>query len=304
MADLIRLDIISEIFKKEEAMRVVVTGASGLIGSSLMSQLEDKADVIGLTRNDDTNLLVKTDYSVESLLPLLENADIVVHLAAIRGRGDDYQHFTGNAILTENILKAAVGAGVKRIIYMSSIAVYSDESKTPWTEDQVLQPQTFYGLSKITGEHLCFLYSRKGIEYTILRCGIVLGITNNNRMTDLFIRNAANKLPITVKGKSIARRDFIYLKDVVNALCWSIFEDRQVNQIYNLGSGCSYTNLQIAEETNRAFGNEGNLVYLSEFSEGIKDSRMDSSKLKAAGFNWEYNLRTALNDIREDWRQN
>ena len=284
-------------------MRVVVTGATGLIGSALVKAISDAAEVIGLTRGVSTDRLIHTDYSIESLTDIFEQADIVVHLAAVRGKGNDYMHFMDNAVLTENILKAIVQAKVGRIIYMSSIAVYSDVNRVPWTEDQPVQPQTFYGLSKITGEHLCELYAGKGLNYTIFRCGIVFGITNNNRMTDIFIQNAAMRKPITVRGKSQARRDFIYLKDVVGALRWSIFEERSINQIYNLGGGNAYTNIQVAEEINHAFENDGNLIYLEDCPEGVEDSRMDSSKLRTAGFQWKYNLTSALTDIRKEWHE-
>lgn len=282
-------------------MRVVVTGATGLIGSALVKAISDTMDVCGLTRGDSTDRLIHTDYSVKSLTSAFEQANVVVHLAAVRGKGNDYMHFMNNAVLTEDVLKAAVQAKVGRIIYMSSIAVYSDVNHVPWSEDQPIQPQTFYGLSKITGEHLCELYSRRGLDYTIFRCGIVLGITKNHRMTDIFMENAAAGKPIIVKGKSLAKRDFVYLKDVVSALCWGISEETNRNQIYNLGGGNAYTNIQVAEEINRAFENYGNLIYLDDYPEWLEDSRMDSSKLRTAGFHWKYNLASALADIRKEW---
>lgn len=284
-------------------MTVAITGATGLIGSELIKSLENKLEVRGVTRGKNTNLLYHTDYSVESLLPIFESVDIVVHLAAIRGKGTDYKQFADNALLTENVLKASIEAHVSKVIYMSSIAVYSNVNSAPWTEEQLVSPQTFYGLSKITGEHLCEIYSRKGIDYTIFRCGIVLGITNNNRMTDIFIQRAAERKPIIVKGKSRAKRDFIYSKDVTRALCWEIFSNHAKNQIYNLGSNKAYTNLEIANEINRAFENDGNLVYVDDYLENIDDSRMDSSKLRKAGFQLQYNLSSALDDIRKEWKK-
>lgn len=284
-------------------MRVVVTGATGLIGSALVRELNGKADVVGLTRGETKENLLHTDYSLQSLSAAFAGADLVVHLAAVRGKGNDYRHFMENAVLTEDVLKAAVDQNVKKVLFMSSIAVYADTDLVPWREDQPLRPQTFYGLSKITGEHLCELYAKQGLDYTIFRCGIVLGITKNNRMTDIFIQKAAEKETITVKGKSLARRDFIYLKDVVRGLCWGILEDGSRNQVYNLGSGHAYTNLEVAEEINRAFDNEGNLIYVDDCPEGLSDSRMDSSKIRDAGFACEYDLKRALADIRSEWRK-
>lgn len=285
-------------------MRVAVTGATGLIGSELIKELRGRAVVRGLTRGNNTDILYHTDYSLESLTSIFESVDVVVHLAAVRGQGSDYMHFMDNALLTENVLKASIQANIHKVIYMSSIAVYSNVNLVPWKEDQLVSPQTFYGLSKITGEHLCELYSRKGIDYIIFRCGIVLGITNNNRMTDIFIQRAAEQKTIAVKGKSRAKRDFIYLKDVVRALSWGIFSKQNKNQVYNLGSNRAYTNLEVAKEINHAFENDGNLLYLDNCSEGLNDSRMDSSKLKMAGFQLRYDLSSALADIRKEWKIN
>ncbi len=69
------------------------------------------------------------------------------------------------------------------------------------------------------------------------------------------------------------------------------------NVILNLGSGGCYTNLEIAEAANEAFGNVGNLEYKSDTDEGIKDSYMDSSALVLAGYVHRYDFKTAMHDI-------
>ena len=278
-------------------MRTVVTGATGLIGSALMKEL----DGIGLTRGESQGKLFHTDYSVQDMEHHFEGADVVIHLASIRGKGNDYQHFMGNVVLTEDVLKAALAASVKKVIFMSSIAVYSDLNNLPWREDQRISPQTFYALSKITGEHLCEMYARRGLCYTIFRCGIVLGKTKDHRMADIFMERAANRDTIVLNGECKARRDFIYVKDVVSALLWAVSRDGD-NEVFNLGSGNAYTNLEIALAANKAFGND-KIEYHSEIPESITDSYMTSEKLEAAGFCAQYTLQSAIEDIASAWSE-
>lgn len=284
-------------------MKIVITGASGNIGRKLFSELNEKhqATVIGLSRMHHEGLEM-TDYGVESLVNIFQNADLVIHLASHRGVADDYQTFAENEIITENILKAMLAAGVHRIIFMSSIAVYSNEAMPPWKEDQYPVPQSFYGLSKLMCEYLCRQYSTKGIDYTILRCGIVYGGDHSKRMISSFIDKATAKDTLVLRGKSIAKRDFIYVKDVVSALLWSIYEAPQKNQIYNLGSGAPLTNLEVALTVNGCMDNSGNLIYEESVRENVTDSYMDISKITGAGFRCSFTFQSALYDIKDKER--
>lgn len=284
-------------------MKIAVTGAGGFIGTQLLKELAGREDaqVIALSRNAKEGFTA-TDYSVESLTELFNGVDAVVHLASRRGAAEAYMDFKENDQVTENILKAMVNCGVKKMIFMSSLSVYSDLQQLPWKEDQHPVPQTFYALSKLSGEGLCQLYSRKGIRFTIFRCGIVMGLENSGRMLAVFIRKAMSHETISLRGKSVAKRDFVYVKDVVRALLWDLFSNKQTNQIYNLGSRSSYTNLEAAQMINSCFENEGNLIYDDTVCETVTDSYMDSEKLAAAGCPPVYTFETALQDIRREWK--
>ncbi len=278
-------------------MKIAITGSAGFIGSELYNYLSGKAEVIGLVRENESDVLTVTDYSKEQLTELLQGVDCVVHLASKRGAGTSYSEYAENDVLLENVLSAMEQAHVKKIIFMSSLAVYSDPDELPWREDQHPVPQTFYGLSKLTGENMCRFYAKKGISYLIFRSAVVFGGNDLTRMTGSFIRAASNHETLEVRGKSIARRDFIYVKEVVNALAWGALECPVENAILNLSSGGCYTNLEFAEAVNEAFRNTGNLKYDPDTDEGIRDSYMDSSAIRAAGYKYKYDLGSAMQDI-------
>ncbi len=280
-------------------MKVVVTGASGFIGQELMKSLSiSNHNIIALSRNQGNKRYTNNDYSVDNLTDILKDVDVVIHLAAKRGENSlaGYECFRENESLTENILKSMVNCKVPRIIYLSSISVYSDPQLLPWSEDQIVSPCNFYGLSKLTCEYLCNLYASEGIKSVIFRCAHVLGLEDRGYMVSKFLNLAAKKGTLCVNGKSIAKREFIYVKDVVRAIIWAM-DNPEIEGVFNLGTDCAYTNLEVAQTINAVFQNEGNLKYQDDLSEGIKDSYMTSEKLRRHGFSTIYDLKTGIVDI-------
>lgn len=285
-------------------MKVAVTGATGLIGSCLVRMLkaEGKHTLLCLSRQDTQDPdFRQTDYSQESLNALFAGVDAVIHLAAIRGGNSPagYQAYQENEVLTEKILKAMEANGVRKIVFLSSISVYSDTALLPWSESQAPAPVNFYGLSKLCCEHLCQLYRRSGIVPVIFRCAHVLGYERRGYMLEIFMNLASEHQTLTVKGKSEAEREFIYVKDVAAALCWAL-DSESAEGVYNLGSGEKLTNLAVAQNVNAAFENEGNISYLDQQSEGIKPSYMCGERLSAAGFRTGYSFYEGVCDIRKE----
>ena len=284
-------------------MKVAITGATGLVGQKVMRRLKNGGfEVIPLTRNTKEGH-ISTDYSIESLTTIFENIDAVVHLAAKRGENSEtYEKFRINEKLTENILLAMKNTNrCKRIIYLSSISVYSGESDLPWSEETLPKPEGFYGLSKLSCEHLCRIYQKFGINYTVLRCAHILGIEEKGYMLSKFMSKAYHREQICVIGKSVARREFIYVKDVANAIAWALISEQSINQTFNLGYGEGYTNLQIALLINRAFGNEGNLQYKSDKLEGIQSSYTNVNKIYEAGFQPSFSIETSMKDLYQEY---
>lgn len=266
-------------------MKVLITGASGFIGKYLLEFLKNNTsyEVYGLTRKEITSEdFLMCDYSSENLkdIFLRYNIDIIIHLAAIRGKDKGIKQFQGNEILTENILNAMKEAKVKHIIFLSSIAVYSDVTKIPWTEEQIITPKTCYGITKAACEYLIELYAKEHqYSYTILRVAQVLGLGETHTgMMNKFIEQAYDKQELKVFGKSEAKREFVYIKDIANVINKIVKDHKRCLGVYNLGSMEAHSNLQIAKMINSVFGNS-KLYYQDEIPENIESSMMNSRKL-------------------------
>lgn len=282
-------------------MKIVVTGGNGYIGKALKKRMDQLDQYEGkFITIDDEEGFVHTDFSIDDLTELFKSADIVIHLAAVRG-GKSMSDFSANSWITENVMLAIVRAGVPRFVFMSSIAVYSDIGCLPWKEDQICTPVSLYGISKLTCESICRLYAkRNNINGVILRLAPIYGENDKNkRLIANFIRQTINGEDLEVNGRSISRRDFIYIEDVVSALLFAVELHNQGVDIINMGSGFAVTNYEIASAIVSAFSNSNSVIYHEEVPENMPPAYMDISHARELGFMPEYDLSRAMRRIAE-----
>ena len=263
-------------------MRIAITGAGGFIGSKVLEKLADydEIDILALSRVQNDRTLynkvrwVKTDYSVDSLNKVLKNVDVIIHLAATRGTQGLISDYHVNEIVTENILLAMNELNIKHLVFASSIAVYSDTTKIPWQEDISLSPKTLYGISKASCEYLCAFYTRKfKFRYTILRIAQVLGLEEKRKgMMNNFIEFAYQGKQLIVKGKSVAKRQFIYVDDLAETFVLCAIKQKEESIILNVGMQEAYTNLSIANTVNSVFENTNSIDYQEDIDENIDSS--------------------------------
>jgi UDP-glucose 4-epimerase len=242
-------------------MRVLVTGGSGFIGSHVVDKLRARGHepVIYDLRPSpwheqgsvDTVLGSITDR--EALERALHSCDAVAHLAAVADVNDVHASPEDaervNARGTVAVLEAARRAGVKRIVYASTIWVYSDCEPDEVDEQTLLPPPShLYTSTKLAGELYCKAYQELyGIDYTILRFGIPYGPrAREAAVIPAFVNKALKGEPLTLAGDGSQSRKFVYVEDLADGVALGL-EDVAVNRIYNLASDETVTIKQIAE---------------------------------------------------------
>ena len=159
--------------------KIVLTGASGALGSRLREPLSRMADTLlstDMTEPPETlfdgETYVKADLGqMDQVMPLLDGADMVVHFGAIADEAPFADIMHSNIMGAYNIWEAAYQAGAKRVVYASSIHAVGMHKKTDFIgTDAPLRPDTFYGLAKCFGENLGSLYwDKRGLESVCLR---------------------------------------------------------------------------------------------------------------------------------------
>ncbi len=241
-------------------MRVLVTGGSGFIGSHVVDKLRDVGHtpviydrVQSPFHTKDVDTVIGELDDLATLERAMDGCEAVMHLAAAADVNivakEPLDSEACNARGTVTVLEAARQAGVERVVYASTIWVYTGESGQKVDEDSPLgMPNHLYTASKLAGEMYCRSYHELyDLETTILRFGIPYGPrARPAAVIPAFVNKALAGEPLTVAGGGLQSRRFVYVEDLAEG-CVRGLEPVAANRIYNLVSDESTTILQIAE---------------------------------------------------------
>ena len=256
---------------KIEGSKIVVIGGGGLIGSHIIEELlkepvkeiiiydnftRGTKDNIGSALQDERVEIFEGDITyIDVLNRALAGADYVFHLAALWLR-HCYEFpraaFQVNVGGTFNVLEACVNHGVKKLIYSSSASVYGDALEIPMTEDHPYNNRTFYGATKIAGEHMCRAFNeRYGLDYVGLRYMNVYGPRQDYKGTyTSVIMKVLDRIdqglnPL-VYGDGSQSYDFVYVADVAKANICALKSDAK-DDFYNVGMGVKTSIKELVE---------------------------------------------------------
>jgi UDP-glucose 4-epimerase len=249
--------------------KVLVTGGAGFIGSHLVEALvADGSRVVvfddfstGLARNLETSQgsvdIVEGDVrDLAALRSVTKGVGIVFHLAAMPAVApsiaDPLACGAINVGGTLHVLVAAREAGVRRVVFTSSAAVYGADPTLPKTETLPTSPLSPYAASKLAGEEFAHAFSHVyGIETAILRLFNVYGPRQNPESEDSGVitrflsRLAAGEAPL-IDGDGQQSRDFVFVSDVVAAFLRAANAPETSGEVFNIGSGRSTTINELA----------------------------------------------------------
>jgi nucleoside-diphosphate-sugar epimerase len=178
----------------------------------------------------------------------MQGADVVVHLAALPrvqftiDEPIEAQEVNVNGTLS--VLEAMRSAGVPRIVFATSAAVYGDQETMPLTESMPAQPKSPYGLHKYMGERMLKLWHELyGIESVSLRFFNVYGPHLDPEgayalAIGRFLKLRAEGKPITITGDGEQTRDFVHVRDVADAIVRASADSRVGGgEVFNVGTG-------------------------------------------------------------------
>jgi UDP-glucose 4-epimerase len=250
------------------AITVLVTGGSGFIGSHVVDKLRAAGHraVIYDARppvepgHADVEAIVGDLDDLDRLRGAMRGCDAVMHLAAaadVNQVGDEpVDAERRNARGTLHVLEAARRAGVERVIYASTIWVYSDTPAAQHDETLALHPPAhLYSATKLAGEMYCRSYQELyGVEHTILRFGIPYGPrARPAAVVPAFVNRALAGEPLTIAGDGLQSRRFVYVEDLADGVV-SALAPVAANRTYNLVGAEDTTVRQIAETVRAIVG--------------------------------------------------
>lgn len=236
-------------------MKVLVTGGAGFIGSHIVDRLIqsnmqvyvlDNLSTGSINNVNPSAILLKKDIRDKDLKDLFasERFDYVLHQAAQttvpNSLNNPYYDCDVNVLGLVNVLEASRLSEVKRIVFASSAAVYGDTASLPIQEDIEKHPASFYGESKLTGEHYLEMYYKNfGLEYVVLRYANVYGErqadSGEGGVISIFVKKVLAGDVLTIHGDGNQTRDFIYVKDVAEANYQALFTQK-ANRSFNVST--------------------------------------------------------------------
>ena len=270
-------------------MRFLVTGGAGFLGAALCNRLcrlghqvrvIDDISAGDPDRLHEDVLFTRGDVGDRpKLWTLLQDIDCVYHLAA-RVRVSESvlyprQYNEVNVGGTVSVMEAMRDAGVHRVVFTSSGAVYGDQGKQPVTEDCRPNPQSPYAVSKLAAEYYVrTIGALWGIETVILRVFNAYGPgqhlpPSHPPVIPRFLQQAQQGGSLVVFGGGGQTRDFVYVDDVVEALIAGATAPNVDRRVINVGTGCETSINGLASLVGRIVGQRIDVLHSPAESGGV-----------------------------------
>ncbi|MCG9098022.1 UDP-glucose 4-epimerase family protein [Laribacter hongkongensis] len=254
-------------------MKILITGANGLVGRALCSVLNPFVhNVVRAVRTSMMpwevsigDLNKDTDWSKA----LGQGTDVVIHLAgqvpltdsASMASGDRYTEV--NALGTANLARQCALYGVKRFIFISTIKVLGDGKSKPYRDTDLAVPADAYAISKWEAEQMLWqIAAEMGMEVVVLRPPLVYGAGVKGNF--LRLMQAIDKRRPLPLGGIHNRRSLIYLGNLVDAICLCLTHPKAAGKTFLVGDGDDVSTPELVRQVAAALGRRPFLLPVPE----------------------------------------
>ena len=283
-------------------MRVLITGGAGFIGSHIAEYFNGKAEIrifdnlrTGYKHNLDgldVEFIEGDICDRAAVKAAMQGVDYVFHLAAMVSvpesmfKPGECVDINVHGLL--NVLEEAAAAGVKKLCFSTSAAIYGDNPVVPKLETMIPEPKSPYAITKLDGEYYCNMFTREGkLQTACLRYFNVFGPRQDPKSAyaaaiPIFTAKAVANEDITIYGDGEQTRDFIYVKDIVEANVFMAMND--FTGVYNIAYGKKITINDLVKEIVKVTNSKSKVVHLDERPGDVKHSMAGVEKLASTGF--------------------
>jgi len=304
--------------------RILVTGSSGLVGHAVVKLLNAKGYTnLRLTYKEDKDLTIQ-----QNAIDLFNefNPEYVIHLAAkvggIMANIKQPADFTYENLMMEcNVIEECRKHNSK-LLFIGSVCIYPTECRQPIVEEDLLtgkpeESNEGYAIAKIAGVKLCDYYNKQyGTNFICLMPCNIYGEhdyfnTEKSHVIPAIIRKIhqakmTNEPHVDMWGTGIARREFIFVDDIAEAILFFI-ENYNAKDIYpfiNAGSGKDISIKELAELIKEIVGYEGEIVFDRINPDGMLKRLMDCSRADIYGWTAKTELKEGLKKTYEWYLNN
>ena len=306
----------------EKDSRIFVAGHRGLVGAAIVGQLR-KAGFENLLLRTRVELDLTSQAEVRDFFR--SETPEYVFLAAAKVGGihanDTYpvDFIVDNLAIELNVIRAAYGSGVKRLMFLGSSCIYPRDCPQPMREEHLLtgplEPTNEpYAVAKIAGIKMCEAYNRQyGTEFVSVMPTNLYGPNDNFDLQNSHVLPALIRKfheakthgddQVVVWGTGLPRREFLYVDDMAEACVFLMNRDGYTDMV-NIGVGEDIAIGDLARLVGEVVGFKGELVFDPTKPDGTPRKLLDVSRLQALGWSAKTGLREGIEETYRWYLEN
>ena len=281
-------------------MQFLITGAAGFLGQGLANRLSADGHAVraldDLSTGDPSKLSPEIHFTRgdvndrPKLWTLLQDVDCVYHLAArvLVHESVLYprEYDTVNVGGTVTLMEAMRDVGVRRVVFVSSGAIYGKQNEQPLRETMRPNPQSPYAVSKLAAEYYVRTIGNLwGIETVCLRVFNAYGPGQQMPPTyppviPNFLNHATRNGTLVVNGEGNQTRDYVYKDDVVSAMIAAATAPDANQQIINVGSGVETSVIDLVNMVKKVTSAKPEIIYNPRNAGGVERMSADLTRAK------------------------
>lgn len=299
----------------DKSARIYIAGNKGMVGSAVQRLLESKGFLNILTVSPN-ELDLRNQNSVREFFEASKPEYVILAAAKVGGINVNMKYpvefLRDNLMIQNNIIHNSFLMNVKKLIFLGSSCMYPKNSSQPMKEDYImtgeLEPTNEgYALAKIAGLKLCEYYNKE-YEFNSLSL-IPPNLYGPNDSFDLekshvlsaFIKKFVdakniNAAFVTLWGSGIARREFMHVDDLAEAILYFLDKDVSLNYL-NIGWGNDLSIKELAEKVAEKVGYHGEIRWDKDKPDGMLKKCMDVSKMKELGYQPKISLADGISQM-------
>lgn len=311
--------------------KVFVAGHNGMVGSAIVRQLSQQADIEIITRSRK-ELDLCSQQAVAEFFATQQIDEVYLAAAKVGGivANNTYpaDFIYENLMIECNIIHSAHIAGIHKLLFLGSSCIYPKLAQQPMTEAALLtgllEPTNEpYAVAKIAGIKLCESYNRQyGRDYRSVMPTNLYGMNDNfhpenSHVIPALIRRfheakLANTEEVVAWGTGTPMREFLYVDEMAAASIYVMNLSTETYQLHtqpmlshiNVGTGTDCTIRELVETVAKVVGYQGRIVFDASKPDGAPRKLMDVSRLKQLGWQAQVSLEQGLQQTYQWFLQN
>ena len=294
--------------------KILLTGASGFVGNNILLSNIQESYTLLTPSSQELNLL-----STDSIKNFLFNnkPDLIIHAAGkvggiLKNSKSNFTFLLENSLMAINLISESLNHEVPNFLNISSSCIYPKNFSSPINEKDLLNgplepTNEGYALAKIVGLKLTELvYKEMNLNYkTIIPCNLYgpydsFDEYNAHMMSAAIykIHNAkiSNKNQVTIWGNGKVKREFMYIKDLVNFVIYAVNNFDSLPNLINVGTGKDFSINEYYKTISKLIGYKGDFKYDLSKPSGMERKLVDVSNLNKLGWKCSYSLEEGISE--------